>query len=187
MDGSAELYADLLGQIEELLPSVADEIRRDVDRGGRELELYEPTEAYTFSDDYQEVDRREATHRRRPPRQSPSRAEQQPAQPDHIVQFRQQQRLGGNSGDIVRPLSGDGRLAILLDAVITLLRTVNGSEGELTSYLRQKGVRSVTFGVGDIDMDRSQISVDQIGYIAAQRGEVMDTLLTALAALEDLQ
>ncbi|NQE71503.1 hypothetical protein NG2371_05976 [Nocardia gamkensis] len=33
-------------------------------------------------------------------------------------------------------------------------------------------------------MDRSQISVDQIGYIAAQRGEVMDTLLTAL---EDLQ
>lgn len=186
MDGSAELYAELLGRIEELLPSVADEIRRDVDRGGHELDLFEPHEMYVFGEDFQDIDGRGDTHRRDPLQQYSSRGKRRPARPDRIEQFRQQ-HLGGNSSDAVSSLSGDGRLAILLDAVITLLTTVNGSESELTGYLRQKGVRSVTFGAAGVEEGQGWVFLDEIDTVADRRAEVVDALLTARAVLEGLQ
>lgn len=175
MDGSAELYVELLSQIEAVLPDVAYEIRREVERGGRELELYQEPEEFvlndeaSWADEHLEPDRRgveEVTELIR--LQLPSMMRRSMSVPE------------SSEPPQVRALSGDERVATVLEALDTLIAAVVGSESEVANSLRRWGVRSVTFGSANID---SRVHIDEAPAVSIRIGNVQQELTGLLAEL----
>ncbi|MEU8901365.1 hypothetical protein [Nocardia sp. NPDC048505] len=145
MENSAELYVELLTLVEATLPEVAAEIRREVDRGGTEVELYDDTESGELP-----VDWAWKTDPRRYPNLPPFKTGPQP--------------------DLMARLSGDRSLHTILDALITLLEAVEGSEQELTRFLYRAGSRSVAFGAAAVRPER--IAVPETAELPSNRAAV---------------
>ncbi|WP_378739070.1 hypothetical protein [Nocardia brasiliensis] len=176
MDGSAELYVELLRRVAALLPDVAAEIRREVARGGREVELYDPSEAWV-------MDSALST----PEEQFPDTAGEE--YPDDLIVAKLPEELPqsdndrGPRPDMVRPLSGDLSLETLLEALITLLKVVDGSEKELTNFLHHREIRSVAFGAPTIRQDR--IVMAETNDVPMLRAQVQEDLSELLAELRE--
>ncbi|PXX57627.1 hypothetical protein DFR70_11755 [Nocardia tenerifensis] len=178
MDDSAELYAELLSKVEALLPDVAAEVRREVARGGREIELYELPEVWEMYDglSVSENGLPETTVGHDPNDTTVATPFEDVPQPHNDPTPRP---------DLVQSLSGDQALETLLEALSTLLRVVDGSEQEFTVFLSQWGIRSVAFGVDGVRQAR--VGTAETSEVSIHRERIREHLSELLAALREQQ